>query len=98
MEGERRRGAPGGRGARLELVTAGSPSRDMRVAENPAATASPAVQFTVGLLAMVLSAGALVAGLAVHPLQFVDVVRAVSQALAIALPVLVGIYALRREQ
>jgi PAS domain S-box-containing protein len=84
----------------LELVKAGSPlprtagSEDGR--HGPLLV--PAVQVCVGVVAAGLATAALVIGLSVDPLRPVGVVRAVAEAVAIALSVAAGLYALRRAQ
>jgi PAS domain S-box-containing protein len=99
MDGERRRGAPTGRERRLELVTPGSgEGRGLRVGEALRASISPALQVTAGVLGVGLAACALVIGLRVKPLHPLDAGRAIAEALAIAIPVAAGLYALRREQ
>src|SRR3954471_10467186 len=55
-------------------------------------------QVAAAALAVLFAAAALALGLSVHPLETIDVVRAVTEAAAVLLPVVVGIYAMRREQ
>jgi PAS domain S-box-containing protein len=59
---------------------------------------APKVQAGVAALSLVFGTVALVVGLQVRPLETADVVRAVAEALAVVVPVFVGLYAIRREQ
>jgi PAS domain S-box-containing protein len=92
---------PDRRGRRLELVTPDSAPDDGKRTrrEDSAHALSPSLQIGAGVLGAGLACAALVAGLSVSPLDdAADVGRAIAQALAIAIPVAVGLYALRRAQ
>jgi PAS domain S-box-containing protein len=65
-----------------------------RVPQPPA----PILQAGVAALSLVFANVALVVGLRMRPLETADVVRAVAEALAVVVPVFVGLYAIRREQ
>jgi PAS domain S-box-containing protein len=100
MDVERPSTAPGRRARRLELVKAGSAPDDGRrtrreVTRQPF---SPRLQVAAGVLGACLAAAALVVGLSVDQRDTVDVARAAGEAMAIAIPVAVGLYAMRREQ
>jgi PAS domain S-box-containing protein len=100
MDGEGISAVPEGHGRRLELVRAGSHagggSRSRRDAS--AHALSPALQLAAAGLGVALGAAALAMGLSVDQRDAVDVARAIGEALAITIPVGVGLYAMRREQ
>lgn len=98
MEGQRQTSAPIRSGRRLELIKAGSPVLSGAEGNHRERLLAPAVQTSVGVLAAGLATAALVIGLSVDPLRPLGVVRAVAEALAIALSVAAGLYALRRTQ
>src|SRR4051794_9398264 len=100
MEGQRRTRASAGSGRRLELVETGSAALRLAGTENAprGPLLVPGMQIGAGVLAAGLATAALVIGLSIDPLQPLDVVRAIAEALAIGLSVAAGLYALRRPQ
>ena len=92
--------APQERGRRLELVRPDFAPADGRRLRRDGSSHpfSTSVQICVGVLGALLAGAGLIAGLSVDDLGAIDVGRAFAQAMAIAIPVAVGIYALRREQ
>jgi PAS domain S-box-containing protein len=81
---------------RLSASNSGRTHIDTRAAR--AATLAVPLQLASCALALVFAYLALRIGLSVQPHTTLDVVRAVAEALAVALPVFAGVYALRREQ
>src|SRR5260221_2998143 len=67
-------------------------------ARQDAPSIAPSLQVLAGALAVLFAYEALRVGLNLSPLDTIDVARAVGQALAVLLPVFVGLYALRRDQ